>query len=98
MTSTGRIHRARTGPAGPDHRQAAAAMRNIGQRRHTHAGTRAHFVCALCSVSWAGAEADCWSCGNPATTEHGRYGAALQRLLTAVAARPATRRMRGAKR
>lgn len=98
MTSTGRTRRAHTSPARPDRRQAAAAMRSIGQRRHANVGTGAHFICAPCHVAWAGAEADCWSCGLPATTEHGRYGAALQRLLTAVVARPAKRRKRGAKR
>ncbi|GAB2891809.1 hypothetical protein [Streptomyces mayteni] len=71
------------------HQLAAAAMRGIGQRRHHRAGTSGHFVCSPCRVAWAGAEADCWNCGSPASAEHSHRGAALQRLLAAVTARPA---------
>ncbi|WP_157840039.1 hypothetical protein [Streptomyces megasporus] len=39
------------------------------------------FVCGRCHVAWAGAEADCWNCGLPATTWHARPGSALQHLL-----------------
>ena len=90
MTSTRHPYRARTSPASTTRRQAAAAIRAIGQRRHTRAGTHGHFVCAPCRVGWTGAEADCWNCGSPATAEHGHRGAALQRLLTAVLPRPVT--------
>jgi len=59
-------------------RTAAAAMRTIAARRcHDH-------LCARCSVTWRGAERDCWSCGLPATSDYSRPGAALQLLLTAV--------------
>ena len=86
MTSP--LSRARTNPLPARRRRAAAAMRAIGQRRHTRTGTRAYFVCEPCHVAWNGAEADCWNCGSPASAEHGRHGAALQRLLTAVLPRP----------
>lgn len=59
----------------------ATIMRTIGQRRHAHTHTRGHFLCNPCKVAWTGAEADCWNCGRPATTEYGHRGAALQQLL-----------------
>jgi hypothetical protein len=86
MTST---HQPRTGPA-LHRRSAAAVMRTIGQRRPRPAGTTAHFVCGSCNVSWTGAEADCWACGRPATTEHSHPGTASQRLLAAVRPQPTT--------
>lgn len=59
-------------------RTAAAAIRAIGiQAHHDH-------LCARCSVTWNGAEADCWSCGLPATSEYTHPGAALQILLTTI--------------
>ena len=30
----------------------------------------AEFGCDTCEVTWAGAEADCWSCGRPASHTH----------------------------
>ncbi|GAB2606871.1 hypothetical protein GCM10027168_44650 [Streptomyces capparidis] len=68
-------------PGSPAARAAAAAIRRIGHRRHRPAGRAAHFTCSPCAVAWAGPEADCWSCGRPASTEHGHRGAALQILL-----------------
>ncbi|MCZ7430107.1 hypothetical protein [Streptomyces sp. WMMC1477] len=68
-------------------REAAAIIRGIAARRHR--GRPAAFVCARCHVSWRGAEADCWCCGQPATTEHSHRGAALQRLLHPVRRRAA---------
>lgn len=57
---------------------------------------RRQFVCdrAHCAVSWKGEEADCWNCGQPATSRHLRRGSALQRLLDQAGAahRPARRR------
>jgi predicted amidophosphoribosyltransferase len=53
-------------------------MRGIA-RRHGH-----DHLCGRCSVTWRGAEQDCWSCGLPATSDHSRPGAALQLLLTLV--------------
>ncbi|MGW2401758.1 hypothetical protein ACWCYY_34915 [Kitasatospora sp. NPDC001664] len=44
-------------------------------------GRRPHFTCETCTVSWSGAEADCWNCGQPATDEHPHLVAALQVLL-----------------
>ncbi|AJF70453.1 hypothetical protein [Streptomyces vietnamensis] len=42
------------------------------------------FVCNRCDAAWAGAEADCWHCGLPATFSSHRYGSALQRLFAAT--------------
>ncbi|TDU67880.1 hypothetical protein [Streptomyces sp. KS 21] len=42
------------------------------------------FVCGRCDVAWQGDEADCWSCGLPATFGSHRYGSALQRLFAAT--------------
>ncbi|MCY0946295.1 hypothetical protein [Streptomyces antarcticus] len=42
------------------------------------------FVCSRCDVAWEGDEADCWSCGLPATFGSHRYGSALQRLISAT--------------
>ncbi|MFJ7250117.1 hypothetical protein ACIQWA_36535 [Kitasatospora sp. NPDC098652] len=47
---------------------------------------RTHFACDTCETTWAGAEADCWNCGRPATTEHPNLTAALQLLLHRPAA------------
>ncbi|MGE7437001.1 hypothetical protein [Kitasatospora sp. NPDC001175] len=61
-------------------RQAATAIRTIGRlapRPH-----RSRYACDTCSVAWSGPEADCWSCGRPAT--HARNDASLlHRLLLA---------------
>ncbi|MBB1252555.1 hypothetical protein H3146_04085 [Streptomyces sp. OF3] len=69
--------------------RAAAIIRAIGQRRHRHSASPAQFVCGRCHVAWTGAEADCWSCGQPATSEHNHRGAALLRLLHPVQPTPA---------
>ncbi|MFI9365980.1 hypothetical protein ACIG5E_33755 [Kitasatospora sp. NPDC053057] len=62
----------------PDQRrQAAAAIRTIGRlapRPH-----RSRYACATCSVAWSGPEADCWTCGLPAT--HSSDDASLLHLL-----------------
>ena len=59
------------------------ALRGLARRRpRTHRPRPVlEFSCDRCHVAWAGPEADCWSCGLLATTQHTRYGAALQRLL-----------------
>jgi hypothetical protein len=45
-----------------------------------------HFHCTTCQVTWSGPEADCWACGQPATSEHPAPTSALQLLLAPVAA------------
>ncbi|WP_158674724.1 hypothetical protein [Streptomyces hoynatensis] len=30
-------------------------------------------TCRPCETAWRGAEADCWSCGRPATSAHHRH-------------------------
>ncbi|MET9183118.1 hypothetical protein ABZX88_33655 [Kitasatospora aureofaciens] len=61
-------------------RQAATAIRTIARlapRPH-----RSRYACDTCSVAWSGPEADCWSCGRPAS--HARDDASLlHRLLLA---------------
>lgn len=71
-------------------RQAAAArMRAIGLGRRRPLPRRGpSFLCGPCNVAWAGAEADCFSCGLPATQEHSHPGTALQVLLIAVGRTP----------
>lgn len=59
--------------------QTASIMRRIGQRRTLPSLTRS-YLCAPCAVSWAGDEADCWNCGNPASTEYTRSEAAATLL------------------
>ncbi|MGW2548555.1 hypothetical protein ACWC5I_48825 [Kitasatospora sp. NPDC001574] len=60
--------------------QAVVALRAIG--RLAPRPRRSRYACASCSVAWAGPEADCWSCGRPAT--HARDDASLlHRLLLA---------------
>ncbi|MFC7261525.1 hypothetical protein [Streptomyces lutosisoli] len=51
-----------------------------------HLPSRRHIVCDRpeCGVAWKGEEADCWNCGNPATSRHFRRTSALQRLLDQV--------------
>jgi hypothetical protein len=86
MTTTARV-RARTTPAAVSpraRRRGATIIRRIGQRRHARTGTHAAFVCERCDVAWSGAEADCWSCGRPASSEYPHYSSALQRLLNAT--------------
>ncbi|MET9324062.1 hypothetical protein ABZX75_28415 [Streptomyces sp. NPDC003038] len=39
------------------------------------------FVCSRCAVAWQGDEADCWSCGLPASFSSHDYGSALHHLL-----------------
>ncbi|MEU2454803.1 hypothetical protein ABZ605_32530 [Streptomyces sp. NPDC012765] len=39
------------------------------------------FVCNRCAVAWQGDEADCWSCGLPATFGSHHHGSALHHLL-----------------
>ena len=63
-----------------------AIIRGIG-RRTLRRGRTPHFACGACLVTWSGPEADCFSCGQPATTEYTHRGAALQMLLQHV--RPA---------
>ncbi|MDH6107904.1 hypothetical protein P3T36_006363 [Kitasatospora sp. MAP12-15] len=60
--------------------QAATAIRSIGRlapRPH-----RSRYACATCSVAWTGPEADCFSCGRPATHAH-NDASLLHRLLLA---------------
>ncbi|MEU6622934.1 hypothetical protein ABZ926_19500 [Streptomyces litmocidini] len=45
--------------------RAAHTIRTIG--RLAPRPNRSHFACSTCSVAWSGPEADCWSCGRPAT-------------------------------
>ncbi|MEV7940884.1 hypothetical protein AB0O82_32745 [Kitasatospora sp. NPDC088264] len=45
-----------------------------------------HFLCTPCDTTWSGQEADCWSCGQPATTERPAPSSALQQLLAPVVA------------
>jgi hypothetical protein len=63
--------------------QAAAIIRGIGQRRTLPSLTRS-YLCAPCAVSWAGDEADCWNCGNPASTEYTRRDAAALVLRAGI--------------
>ncbi|MGR3939550.1 hypothetical protein [Streptomyces sp. BRA346] len=68
---------------------AAAAMRAIGlNRRRPRPHRGPSFLCGPCDVAWAGAEADCFSCGMPATQEYSHPHAALQMLLIAVGRTP----------
>jgi hypothetical protein len=55
------------------------------------------FLCEPCQVTWTGDEADCWSCGKPATAAFARRRRA-RRALLAPAGRPARylRRRKGA--
>lgn len=70
-------------------RKAAASMRAIGlHRRRPPLRRGPSFLCGPCNVAWAGAEADCFSCGLPATQEHTHPGTALQLLLIAVGRTP----------
>ncbi|MFI7359770.1 hypothetical protein ACIBTP_38290 [Streptomyces avidinii] len=39
------------------------------------------FVCSRCDVAWQGDEADCWTCGLPATFGSHHHGSALHHLL-----------------
>lgn len=57
----------------------AAQIRSIGQLRILPPGTAAHFACPPCRATWSGS-ADCWSCGDPATTEYTTRDSALQLL------------------
>ena len=77
---------ARPKPGSPAAWAAAAIIRGIG-RRTLRRGRTPHFACGACLVTWSGPEADCFSCGQPATTEYTHRGAALQMLLQHV--RPA---------
>ena len=68
---------------------AAARMRAIGLNRRRPAPRRGpSFLCGPCNVAWAGAEADCFSCGLPATQEYSHPGTAVQMLLIAVGRSP----------
>ncbi|MEW2471063.1 hypothetical protein AB0919_39690 [Streptomyces sp. NPDC046994] len=71
---------------------AAARMRAIGLHRRRPA-TRCTFgfLCGPCNVAWAGAEADCFSCGLPATQKHRHPRTTLQVLLVAVGRFPGTK-------
>lgn len=67
---------------------AAAAMRAIGQCR-PHA-TTAYFVCSRCAVIWSGTQTTgCWSCGQPATSEHTHRSTATE--LLSIQIRPQRR-------
>ncbi|MGW0653688.1 hypothetical protein ACWD4T_33710 [Streptomyces umbrinus] len=68
--------------------ETAARMRAIGLNRRRPAPRRPSFLCSRCSTSWTGAEADCFSCGLPATQEQSHPGTALQLLLIAVGRTP----------
>lgn len=52
--------------------------------------TRHTLICDPCEVAWTGQEADCWSCGHPATHTTTPL-AALQRLLATVTPAAVTR-------
>jgi len=80
-------------PGAEARRRRAALIRAIGRRRP---GGPLHFVCGDCETSWSGAEADCWNCSMPATTEYTHRGSALLLLLqrTRPAPRPRTRKER----
>jgi hypothetical protein len=73
-------------PSPEQHGQALAAMRGIADR--IGQARRHRYGCEPCAVAWAGQEADCWNCGNPATDS--RTASALQLLLRALA--PTTRK------
>jgi hypothetical protein len=60
-------------PSLDQRRRAATAIRAIG--RLSPRSSRARYACATCSVAWSGPEADCFSCGRPAT--HVRDDASL---------------------
>ncbi|MCX4919922.1 hypothetical protein [Streptomyces sp. NBC_00687] len=70
-------------------RRTAADIRAIGLRRRRHLNAFPSFLCGPCKTAWTGAEADCFSCGLPATQEHSHPGSALQVLLIAVGRTPA---------
>jgi NTP pyrophosphatase (non-canonical NTP hydrolase) len=74
-------------PSRADRARTAAIMRRIGQHRPAATPGKA-FVCGPCAVAWAGAEADCWSCGRPATSQHGHHRSALQQLFTPAGTSP----------
>ncbi|GAA0898017.1 MULTISPECIES: hypothetical protein [Streptomyces violaceusniger group] len=65
-------------------------MRAIGLNRPRplpHRGPS--LLCSRCSTCWTGAEADCFSCGLPATQEYSHPHAALQALLITAGRTPA---------
>ncbi|OIJ95431.1 hypothetical protein [Streptomyces colonosanans] len=79
----------RTTAHSPIRKAAAARMRAIGLNRlRPLPRSGPSFLCSRCSTSWTGAEADCFSCGLPATQEYSHPHAALQVLLIAVGRTP----------
>ncbi|MEU3495359.1 hypothetical protein ABZ747_17960 [Kitasatospora cineracea] len=73
--------------ASEQRRQAAAAIRCIA--RLAPRPRRSRYACGGCSVAWAGPEADCWSCGRPAT--YARDDASLLHRLLIAPVIPTTR-------
>ncbi|WP_232790792.1 hypothetical protein, partial [Kitasatospora aureofaciens] len=61
-------------PAPPGRRAPSAAS---PPRPH-----RSRYACDTCSVAWSGPEADCWSCGRPASQARDD-SSLLHRLLLA---------------
>ncbi|MDT0347539.1 hypothetical protein [Streptomyces litchfieldiae] len=56
--------------------------RRAARRTRRRALIRRELICVPCAVAWRGSEADCWNCGQPATSAHHR--SALQQLLASV--------------
>jgi hypothetical protein len=71
--------RADAGPSPTQRQRAAAAMRSVGRRIGRHPS----FGCDMCEVAWAGPEADCFSCGRPAS-DYSRRASTLQLLLHSI--------------
>ncbi|MFF2123459.1 hypothetical protein ACFVXH_39645 [Kitasatospora sp. NPDC058184] len=69
---------ARTRPGAPARPARPARPTRPGRPRRF--GAR-HYTCTPCEVTWSGPEADCWTCGRPATREHPTPTSALQQLL-----------------
>ncbi|MFJ5122938.1 hypothetical protein [Kitasatospora sp. NPDC088548] len=78
----------RTRPAA-DHKPVLIALPIVSSDPFAGPAGRRHYTCSSCETSWAGGEADCWNCGQPATGEHPNITAALQLLLRRPAARHA---------
>ncbi|MFE4599441.1 hypothetical protein ACFRKE_01125 [Kitasatospora indigofera] len=70
--------------------QAAAALRAIG--RLAPRPRRSRYACDSCSVAWSGPEADCFSCGSPATHAHDDASLLHRLLLSPVTPRKAATR------
>ena len=70
--------------------QAAATLRAIG--RLAPRPRRSQYACNSCSVAWSGPEADCFSCGRPATHAHDDASLLHRLLLAPVTPRKAAAR------